>query len=81
MRIVFSRTAQKALVRSNKRKLPLEKIAQLASQPDTLANNITQLRGRDEWRLRVQDWRVIYVRQDDQLLIRDVAPRASIYED
>lgn len=81
MRIVFSRTAQQALVRSNKRGLLLEKIAQLASRPETLANNVTQLRGRDECRLRVQDWRVIFIRQDDELMIRDIAPRASVYED
>lgn len=58
-----------------------EKIAQLASAPETLANNVTQLRGREEWRLRVQDWRVIFVRDGDTLLIRDIAPRSSIYED
>jgi mRNA interferase RelE/StbE len=79
--IVYSKAARQALVRSNKRKLLLEKISQLASDPQALANNVTQLRGREEWRLRVQDWRVIFVRQGDRMLIRDIAPRASIYED
>lgn len=81
MEIVYSKAARQALLRSNKRKLLLEKIEQLAIQPESLANNITQLQGREEWRLRVQDWRVIFLRQGDSLLIRDIAPRASIYED
>ncbi len=81
MEIVYSKAARQALLRSNKRKLLLEKIEQLANQPESLANNITQLQDREEWRLRVQDWRVIFLRQGDSLLIRDIAPRASIYED
>lgn len=81
MEIVYSKAARQALLRSNKRKLFLEKIEQLANQPESLANNVTQLQGREEWRLRVQDWRVIFLRQGDSLLIRDIAPRASIYED
>lgn len=81
MEIVYSKAARQALLRSNKRKLLLEKIEQLANQPETLANNTTQLQGREEWRLRIQDWRVIFLRQGDSLLIRDIAPRASIYED
>lgn len=81
MEIVYSKAARQALLRSNKRKLLLEKIEQLANQPESLANNITQLQGREEWRLRVQDWRVIFLRQGDSLLVRDIASRASIYED
>ena len=81
MEIVYSKAARQALLRSNKRKLLFEKIGQLADAPETLANNVTQLRGREEWRLRVQDWRVIFVRDGDTLMIRDIAPRASIYED
>ena len=81
MEIVYSKAARQALLRSNKRKLLFDKIGQLASAPETLANNVTQLRGREEWRLRVQDWRVIFVRDGDTLMIRDIAPRASIYEE
>lgn len=81
MEIVYSKAAQKALLRSDKRKLLLDKIAQLADDPEALANNVTQLKGREEWRLRVQNWRVIFLRDGETLLIRDIAPRASIYED
>lgn len=81
MEIVYSKAAQKVLLRSDKRKLLLDKIAQLADDPEALANNVTQLKGREEWRLRVQNWRVIFLRDGETLLIRDIAPRASIYED
>ena len=81
MHIVYSKAARQALVRSNKRKLLLEKIALLASDREALGNNVTQLRGREEWRLRVQDWRVIFIFRDNHLLIRDIAPRSTIYED
>jgi mRNA interferase RelE/StbE len=79
--IIYSRTAQRALVRSNKRALLLDKIAQLAVDPDSLANNVTQLRGTPQFRLRVQDWRVIFTRSGHELVIHDVAPRGSVYED
>ena len=68
-------------MRSDKRKLLLEKIELLATDPDALANNITQLQGRSELRLRVQNWRVIFVRDDEGIMIRDIAPRGSAYED
>lgn len=79
--IIYSKMARQSLMRSNKRRMLLEKISQLADQPETLANNITRLQGREEWRLRVQDWRVIFIRDAERLLIRDIAPRSSIYED
>ena len=42
--------------------------------------NVTQLQGRPECRLRVQDWRIIFSREGDVLLIRDIAPRSRAYE-
>lgn len=81
MEIRFSKSARQALIRSSKRKLLLEKIKALAESPEALDNNITQLRGRPEWRLRVQDWRIIFLCEDDILLIRDIAPRSSVYEE
>jgi mRNA interferase RelE/StbE len=81
VRIEFSRQAQKALVRSNKRALILSKVELLASDPSLLANNVIQLKGRAEFRLRVQDWRIIFLQQDGVILIREILPRASAYED
>lgn len=50
----------KALLRSNKRTLIRQKIEELAHDPDSLAANMKRLQGRPEYRLRVQDWRVIF---------------------
>ncbi|WP_294132384.1 addiction module toxin RelE [Sphingobium sp.] len=60
MDIRFSKAAMKALLRSNKRTLIRQKIEELAHDPDSLAANMKRLQGRPEYRLRVQDWRVIF---------------------
>ena len=80
MEIRFSKSALKALLRSDKRELIREKIDELASEPLALSANIKKLKGRPEYRLRVQDWRVIFRIEDDVLWIDDIGPRGSIYE-
>jgi mRNA interferase RelE/StbE len=79
--IRFSKTAARALLRSNKRNLIREKIDELAREPLALAANVKRLKGRAEYRLRVQDWRVIFRIEGDVLWIDDVAPRARAYEE
>lgn len=81
MDVRYSAHASRALLRSNKRKLIVEKIGQLAQDPGSLAGDVKKLTGRPQSRLRVQDWRVIFEVQDGVLLIDDIAPRGSIYED
>ena len=78
--IRFSKTAMKALLRANKRLLIRQKIEELANDPESLAANMKRLQGRREYRLRVQDWRVIFRFEDDILWIDDIAPRGSAYE-
>ena len=80
MKTRYSRSAQRALLRSNKRTLIAEKIEALSEDPLALNANITRLQGREEYRLRVQDWRVIFRVEDDVLWIDDIGPRGSIYE-
>ncbi|MBG6117418.1 MULTISPECIES: type II toxin-antitoxin system RelE family toxin [unclassified Sphingobium] len=80
MDIRFSKTAMKALLRSNKRTLIRQKIEELAQDPDSLAANMKRLQGRPEYRLRVQDWRVIFRIEQNILWIDDIAPRGSAYE-
>jgi mRNA interferase RelE/StbE len=80
VRILFSRSAARALLRSNKRVLIRQKIDELAAEPLTQSANVKKLAGRPEYRLRVQDWRIIFRIEDDTLWIDDVAPRGSVYE-
>lgn len=80
MRVRYSKSAQKALLRSDKRNLIREKIGALAFDPVSVSANVVKLQGREECRLRVQNWRVVYVIGDDGLLVLDIAPRGSVYE-
>lgn len=80
MDVRFSKSATKALLRSNKRLLIREKIDELASEPLSLSANVKRLQGRPEYRLRVQDWRIIFRIEDSTLWIDDIAPRGSAYE-
>jgi mRNA interferase RelE/StbE len=56
----------------------VEKIEAYAANPDSQANNVKVLRGREGIRLRVGDWRVIMV--DGEVLdVLDVGPRGGVY--
>jgi mRNA interferase RelE/StbE len=80
VKIRLSKSAMKALARSNKRQLLRRKIGELADDPLSLSANVKRLQGRPEYRLRVQDWRVIFRIEGDILWIDDIAPRGSAYE-
>lgn len=79
MEIRFSKSALKALLRADKRMLLRQKIDELANEPLALSPNLRKLQGRPEYRLRVQDWRIIFRIEDDVLWIDDIGPRGSIY--
>jgi mRNA interferase RelE/StbE len=57
----------------------MAKIDQLATDPSSLANNVTALRGEEVLRMRVGDWRVVFSLADNDLVIHRVAPRGSAY--
>src|SRR3546814_21037125 len=75
--IRFSRTAAKALLRCGKRALVREKIDQLSTEPLALSANVKKLQRRPEYRLRVQDWRIIFRLEGDILWIDDIPPRGA----
>lgn len=79
--IEYSREALKSLSRMDRAtaKRIVTKIEQLATAPETLANNIKRLTGTDDlMRLRVGDWRVVY-RDGQVLAIIRIASRGSVY--
>jgi mRNA interferase RelE/StbE len=55
------------------------KIDQYASDPASLAANVTKLQGRSGYRLRVGDWRVIFDENGSVLAILKIAPRGGAY--
>lgn len=81
MEIRFSKSAARSLLRCDKRVLLRQKIDDLAHDPLSMSANVKRLAGRSEYRLRVQNWRVIFRIEDDVLWIDDIAPRGAAYED
>jgi mRNA interferase RelE/StbE len=81
-RILIREAASKALA-----KLPAKASAQVRAEIDALASNprphgCKKLVGRDLWRFRVRDWRVVYAIRDAELivLVVRVAHRSEAYE-
>jgi mRNA interferase RelE/StbE len=82
--IEITREAAKAL-----RKMPRNvallirsKIDDLAADPYAANNNVKKLKGSEDYRLRVGDWRVVYTLLDAKLVIVvvRVAPRGGVYD-
>ena len=63
-------------------KLIREKLEMIAADPYADHPNAKKLQGREGYRLRVGDWRVIYKIQSEQLLIMvlKVASRGEVYK-
>ena len=55
---------------------------ELAANPDNVSLNIDVLKGQEGFRLRVGQYRVIYSRQDDRLIIEvvKIRLRGDIYK-
>ena len=83
LNIAYSRDALKSLRRmpANEAKRVRKKIEAYARDPDSQAKNVVRLKGREAYRLRVGDWRVIFDKQGNVMAILAVGPRGSIYED
>jgi mRNA interferase RelE/StbE len=82
-RVDYTRSALKSL-----RRMPRNiagtirtKIIALADDPYAPHNNAAKLQGRDGYRLRVGDWRVLYDLDaaHQRLLVLDVKPRGGAY--
>mgnify|MGYP001552251851 CR=1 FL=1 len=82
--VEFTRTATKALARMprNIALLIRGKILKLSADPYAPNNNVAALKGRPGYRLRVNDWRVIYELDNGRLviLVLEIGPRGDIYD-
>lgn len=80
--ITYQPAARKALRKMpiNTRRRIIGKIEDYATNPGSQANNIKRLQGSHELRLRVGDWRVIFL--DGTIIdVVKVGPRGSVYGD
>jgi mRNA interferase RelE/StbE len=57
------------------------KVQEVAVDPAT-SRNVKKLKGRDGYRLRVGDWRVVYELDNGVLvlIVIEIGPRGSIYD-
>ena len=82
-RVVTTKSFESALAKLpvNWQKRIVSKIREVAARPYAPNNNITSLQGRDGYRLRVGDWRVIFELHDDRvvMLVLEVGSRGGIY--
>jgi len=82
-KIIFKKEATKSLNRlpRNVANTIREKLEAIAANPYADHPNVKKLQGREGYRLRVGDWRVIYEIQNDQLviLVLRVALRGEVY--
>jgi len=76
-----ARKALKAMPRTTAR-LIMEKVEALATDPMAPNNNVKKLTNHPGYRLRVGDWRVVYLVHEKALLIAVVriAPRGDVYQ-
>lgn len=83
-KISFTKEAQKALSKMprNTAKTIRQKLDEIAANPFANHPNAKKLQGREGYRLRVGDWRVIYKIENEKLIIivLKVAPRGEVYK-
>lgn len=81
--VIYSSDAIKALRRmpANRAEAIRAKIEQYAADPKSLVANVKRLRGRDAYRLRIGNDRVLFDWQGDTLRVRAVRPRGGAYRD
>jgi len=81
--VVTTKSFAKALSRIpvNWQKRIVGKIKEVAADPYGKHNNVSKLQGREGYRLRIGDWRVIYELHDDclELWVLEVGVRGGVY--
>jgi mRNA interferase RelE/StbE len=80
--VTYSKSAIKSLRRipAKTAKNIVDKIDQYAADPAVQANNVARLQGREGYRLRIGDWRVIFDEDDRIIAVLAIGPRGGIYE-
>ncbi len=79
--VVYLAPARKALRKHrNMAERIMAKIDDYAKNPAAFANATTEFRGRPDKRLKIGDFRVLFVETDNQIIIADIGPRGDIYE-
>lgn len=80
--VYYSKIALRTLRRipANESKRIRSKIEQCAADPVSQSQNVSKLQGRDGFRLRVGDWRVIFAEDGTVIDVIAIGPRGGVYE-
>lgn len=81
--LAFTSTARKDLrkISGKSRKLVDDALARLKADPDSRALDVRKLQGREGYRMRVGDYRILYDRDDmiRVIAVQRIAPRGGAY--
>ena len=83
-KLKYRRQARNYLARlpSRVKRALVDKLQELAADLDKLTADIDTLKGRAGYRLRIGQYRMIYTRQENELIIElvRIRPRGDIYQ-
>ena len=83
LRLAYSKLAVRQLARIPRplAKRIRDRMVAIAGDPYSQHANVRPLKGRDAFRLRIGDWRVIYEVRDEELLVfvLTIGPRGQVY--
>jgi mRNA interferase RelE/StbE len=80
-KLIYEKRATKALSKHSNMATSIKaKLEQYAADPSALANNVTELVGRDGKRLRVGDFRVLFIETADTIYVEEIGPRGEVYD-
>lgn len=78
--VILSKTASSSLQHhGTKAEAALDKVLEYAVDPSRGENNVKALKGSEALRLRVGDFRVLFVESEDEIVVLDIGPRGAIY--
>ena len=79
-KLAFLPKAEKQLdaIGDKRLRLPLERAIQALANDPRPPGSLKPVGYKDEWRVRVGDWRIVY-RIDDGVLVVTVTPRSGAY--
>ena len=80
MRVFLSNRAQKSLDRMNEpdKSLLLDALEKLSAEPPK--GDIKRMKGRNDYRLRKSDIRVLFQIKDNQIFVTNIERRGQIYK-
>lgn len=80
--VTYSAQARKALLKMQPKTAHriLDAMARLAEDPGRTDLDVKKLAGREGFRLRLGDWRVIYTKDGQVLAVERIGPRGDVYK-